>query len=344
MNKLTLSNAELSSVKAILKELSYRHHSVEDAEFLRNASLFAHDLPLRVRSFLNDFRTCEWPSGIALISGYPVDEDKIGLTPKHWKWREGISPALEEEMLLVMFGALLGEPIAWATQQNGYIVHDVMPIVGHEHEQLGSSSQELLTWHTEDAFHPYRCDYLGIMCLRNREHVATNVASIDSIEFAPGEVEVLFEPRFTIRPDESHLPKNKSDLCPAVVDGNGHLESAYERIERMNTSPERLPVLFGDRRAPYIRLDPFFMERLEDDDEGQMALDGLIEKLDAGMRDLILRPGDFVFIDNYRVVHGRKPFKARYDGTDRWLKRISVTKDLRKSRDARPTAASRIIY
>jgi hypothetical protein len=35
-------------------------------------------------------------------------------------------------------------------------------------------------------------------------------------------------------------------------------------------------------------------------------------------------------------VHGRKPFKARHDGTDRWLKRLDVTLDLRKSRAARP--------
>ena len=62
------------------------------------------------------------------------------------------------------------------------------------------------------------------------------------------------------------------------------------------------------------------------------------------MTEVVLRPGDVLFIDNYRVVHGRKPFKARYDGTDRWLKRIGVTRDLRKSRAARETAASRIIY
>jgi hypothetical protein len=24
------------------------------------------------------------------------------------------------------------------------------------------------------------------------------------------------------------------------------------------------------------------------------------------------------------VVHGREPFQARYDGTDRWLKRVNV--------------------
>jgi enduracididine beta-hydroxylase len=112
----------------------------------------------------------------------------------------------------------------------------------------------------------------------------------------------------------------------------------------MRTSPEKLAVLYGDPQAPYIRLDPYFMQRLEDDEAGQAALDRLIEKIETQIHGLVLRPGDFVFMDNYRVVHGRKPFDARYDGSDRWLKRINLARDLRKSRDARPTAESRIIY
>jgi len=39
-------------------------------------------------------------------------------------------------------------------------------------------------------------------------------------------------------------------------------------------------------------------------------------------------------------VHGRKPFTARFDGTDRWLKRVCITRDLRKSRDARAHSTS----
>jgi len=42
-------------------------------------------------------------------------------------------------------------------------------------------------------------------------------------------------------------------------------------------------------------------------------------------------------------VHGRRAFKARYDGRDRWFKRMSITRDLRKSRESRTDAASRVI-
>jgi hypothetical protein len=37
------------------------------------------------------------------------------------------------------------------------------------------------------------------------------------------------------------------------------------------------------------------------------------------------------------------PFTARYDGTDRWLKRINVTHDLRRSRAMRASAGNRLI-
>lgn len=45
-----------------------------------------------------------------------------------------------------------------------------------------------------------------------------------------------------------------------------------------------------------------------------------------------LNPGEVLVVDNDLVVHGRVPFRARYDGTDRWLKRASVRVPGRRSR------------
>jgi alpha-ketoglutarate-dependent taurine dioxygenase len=111
----------------------------------------------------------------------------------------------------------------------------------------------------------------------------------------------------------------------------------------MNSNPEKAPVFFGSPDAPYLRVDPYFMDRLDDDPEAQQALDALVKLIDASLVDLVLEQGDFCFIDNYRAVHGRKPFKARYDGNDRWIKRISMTRDLRKSRQARASVTTRVI-
>ena len=45
----------------------------------------------------------------------------------------------------------------------------------------------------------------------------------------------------------------------------------------------------------------------------------------------MLAPGEAVFVDNYKVIHGRDTFTPRYDGTDRWLKRTSLVRDIRRT-------------
>jgi L-asparagine oxygenase len=48
-----------------------------------------------------------------------------------------------------------------------------------------------------------------------------------------------------------------------------------------------------------------------------------------------LTPGEIIFIDNRRAVHGRSPFFPRYDGNDRHLIRCFATLDYEKSEYAR---------
>jgi Fe(II)/alpha-ketoglutarate-dependent arginine beta-hydroxylase len=172
----------------------------------------AHELPRRVRSFLNDFRLLEPHPGICIISGYPLNLSRIGATPNHWKWRSDARNSLHEQILFVLHGSLLGELLGWATQQDGYLVQDVLPIKDNENEQLGTGSEQLLWWHTEDAFHPYRADYIGFLCLRNPDQVATTIGTFEAGRLAAAQVEILFRPRFTIRPDESHQKKNDSEI------------------------------------------------------------------------------------------------------------------------------------
>ncbi|MNZ69489.1 Enduracididine beta-hydroxylase [compost metagenome] len=74
------------------------------------------------------------------------------------------------------------------------------------------------------------------------------------------------------------------------------------------------------------------------------ALNYLINEIDNQIESVALQSGDILFLDNYKVIHGRKPFKAKYDGNDRWLKRLNIVRDLRKSRDARVNPESRIIF
>lgn len=338
MIKIDLESAEKVAISELTDRLAARFDSVEHPAFGAAASLLAHELPARLRASLLEFKRREPTSGVFLLAGYDVDDERLGPTPRSWSSRPVPSPALREEALMLMLGSLFGDPIAWQTQQDGQLVHDILPMPGYENEQLGCGSEELLWWHTEDAFHPYRGDYLGMLCLRNPDQVATTVASLDNVRLDPVQWRLLFEPHFHIRPDESHLPKHKAPERQL----DDELCRSYQRIDELSRSTAKIPVLFGAVDSPYMRLDPFFMEPA-DDPEAQAALDALIKAIGDNLQELVLQPGDICLLDNFRVVHGRKPFRARYDGRDRWLKRINVTRDLRKSRDARVSTESLVL-
>ena len=339
---LSLSAHEVTAVQALAREIALEHKSVEDAEFMRRATVYAHELPRRVRQFLNDFKLLEPALGVCVVSGYPVDNNRIGKTPSHWKWRVDAATSLEEQIVFVLYACLLGDHFAWATQQDAHLIHDVFPIESNRDEQLSTGSEQDLWWHTEDAFHPLRADYIGLMCLRNLDHVPTTIGAPDLSRLSREQLDILFERRYLITPDESHSEKNESDLHKQAREhDDGAIGSAYDKIKKLSYSPPKVPILFGSQTTPYVCLDPHFTTPL--DDQASAALNALVRTVDENMHEIILEPGDCCFVDNYRIVHGRKAFKARYDGTDRWLKRLNLTRDLRKSQGARAGRETRVV-
>ena len=342
MHRLELTGPELVEIETLIDAVVARHDSVESPAFLRAVTVFAQELPRRVRTVLNDFRLGE-PDGVLVVAGYGLDDARIGPTPPHWESAKDLPGTLREQVYLALVSCLLGDPVAWATQQDGRVMHDILPIKEHEFEQLGSGSRELLTWHTEDAFHPLRTDYLALFCMRNPDQVQTTVAAIDDVQLDEALAEVLSQDRYPIRPDRSHLPENQAgrDLSAAE---QRLIERSYEQIATWDANPDKVAVLYGAPDQPYLRMDPYFMQVPEDDPEAVAAFHTLVRRIDDALSGYSLRPGEIIFLDNAKVVHGRQPFQARFDGTDRWLKRLNISRDLRKSRRARLSPDSRVIY
>lgn len=316
---------EVLDIENLISRMLGSYNSVESMEFLNRAAVLARYLPERLAYFLNCFKRNEELSGACLISGFPVNDSAIGPTPSHWKSENGNRLGLREDFLLILFSFLLGDPISWDTQQDGRLVHQIVPIQGHEFSQINSASLQTLFWHTEDAFHPYRADYVGLMCLRNPTGAATTVASMSDIRLSDSAKRLLFQPLYAIFPDESHPKLRGESLQPGK-----------------DREPEYVPVLFGDFGSPYIRADPYYMDAPASK-EAASALDDLNQAIEVKLSGVVLRPGDCLFVDNFRAVHGRKPFQAKFDGKDRWLKRVNIARDLRKSRDARRTSSSPMI-
>jgi len=342
MYHLPLTPEDNAAISPLLAKLAGTVDTIEDPDLIRRAPVLARDLPPHLLAFLEEFRIGE-PSALCLISGLAVEDDELGDTPAHWRDSQYGSRSLQQEIFFLLCGSVLGDVFGWSTQQDGRIVHDVLPIAGHEHYEIGSNSLQHLSWHTEDAFHPCRGDYVALMCLRNPDLVETVVCDAADIDWSVLDVEALYEPAFTQMPDNSHRPENTAQSTgdPTI---DRLRERSFALIQSWNDDPVGRPVLFGDPEQPYMALDPYHMKLDGWSKRSLEAFQGLCDQIEANMRDVRLRPGDCVFIDNFRAVHGRKSFKARYDGTDRWLKRLNITRNLRGSRAWRPAADNRIIY
>ncbi len=342
MHHLTLTPEDNAVLLPMLTVLAETYDSIEDLELIQRAPVLARSLPPHLLDFLTAFRISE-PAALCVISGLAMDEERLGPTPEHWRDSQHGSPAFPQEIFFLLCASMLGDVFGWATQQDGRIMHDVLPIKGHEHYEIGSNSLQHLSWHTEDAFHPCRGDYVALMCLKNPDLVETMVCDAGDLDWSRLDVDALFEPEFTQLPDNSHKPQNAGESSGDLVIDRLQARS-FEIIQSWNDNPVKRPVLFGDRQSPYMALDPYHMRM---DGWPQRCLDAfeqLCEHIEAGMKDVRLRPGDLVFIDNFRAVHGRKSFTPRYDGSDRWLKRLNITRNLRGSRAWRRAPDDLVIY
>ncbi|MET9340056.1 MULTISPECIES: guanitoxin biosynthesis L-enduracididine beta-hydroxylase GntD [unclassified Nonomuraea] len=329
-----LDGKEVDAILAVAERIRALDEDPADPGFYDRCWHVREELPVGLRRFLEDFRRTE-PAGVCMVHGFPVDDRALGPTPDHWSGAGQSRTASEAEIFLALCGMVLGEPFAWSTLQGGRMVQNIVPIRGDEMRQSGHGSQSLLEFHTEDGFHPLRCDYLLLFGLRNHDRVPTTVSSVRELELPPEQEELLGRPRFHIRPDDEHLRQ---------LELRQPDHPALELMRRMRDEPEPVPVLVGDPRRPYLRLDRPFMTCVDGDAEAERALDALVAELEARQQDVVVGQGSLLVIDNYLVVHGRKPFSPRYDGTDRWLKKLTVSRNLRRSIGNRATASPRVIF
>jgi L-asparagine oxygenase len=278
------------------------------AAFIRAAGHAARTLPAAVHDALVDFADRPHHSGALLLRGMPVGH--LPATPS-----TPTTPADKDhlsEFTLLSVARRLGQPVGYGPEHGGDIVQNIVPTQAAADRQVSTSSKVELMFHTEAAFHPYRPRYLLLLCLRGDPNAVTTLSSVHEVlPHLPAEVrDILFEPRFRTAVDESYL------------DG------------RQNVLGAPMAVLTGDRQLPSIVFDADLMVGTDEAaDDALQALGHAVEALHTGV---VLESGDLLIVDNTVAVHGRSPFTARFDGTDRWLQRTFVVSDLA------PSAADRV--
>ena len=162
-------------------------------------------------------------------------------------------------------------------------------------------------FHTETAFHPHRPRHLLLLCLRGDPAARTTLASVHDLfdRLSPRDVDLMFEPRFRTAVDASFLAGRRNELGPVR------------------------PLVTGTRQEPTFVYDADLTVGID------VEADELVARIRAVIADVqtsvVLEPGDLLVVDNNVAVHGRSPFAARFDGTDRWLQRAFVVADLAPS-------------
>ncbi|RZS43479.1 TfdA family taurine catabolism dioxygenase TauD [Herbihabitans rhizosphaerae] len=281
----------------LTERLALEYGTAAHPELVRRAPELTAKIGASVRELLSP---PDPELGLFVLRGLPVDDTRIGRTPPHWSDVSPVRTASWDIMMMLLASAM-GRPFGWAGQQDGKLVHNLVPSADQELAQTGMSSAVQLSPHCEGAFHPRRAHLLMLACMRNRGGVSTHVASVRRTRLDAADRALLATPTVPILPDDSYGDSSSYD------DDSPPVPTLWEREDGvcLRFDPAHTPLERAGRRyrVAYLRLG---------------------EELRRVGNSITLEPGDVLVMDNDAVVHGRQPFTARYDGTDRWLKRINV--------------------
>ena len=243
-----------------------------------------------------DFRLFGNRQGFLRLRDLPIGE--IPPTPPDRARLD--KPDSRSEHLLLQATALLGEPIGYLQESDGCIVNNFFPQQAHSRAATSDSFDTELELHTENAFHAVLPDYLLLLCLRQdpSAEAITYIASSERILecLSPQQRAFFLSERYNFLCDYGTTGKNQR------ID-----------IQRHQT------VLYGDPAAPWLRFDPQFMEAFSE--HAQQQLDELRQIAWQVAEPVRLQAGDLLIIDNRRTAHARSPFRAHFDGSDRWIQR-----------------------
>jgi clavaminate synthase/L-asparagine oxygenase len=268
--------------------------------FFAAAEELGSRLPEDLVQALRAFRAHGNEDGYLLVRGLPVDED-LPTTPTSTPAPTD-RPLISGEAWLALLGRQLGLPTGYAELRSGTVYHDVYPSPG-AHHLSSETSETLLEFHTEMAYHQLQPEFVMLCCSRadHERKAATLVASVRKAlkGLSPESREVL-----------SHQP------VPCCVD------VAFRGGVEDPGAIASVQVLHGDLDDPFLGYDRELLA--PDTEETTAALQELSDALDAVTEPVRLEPGDLVVIDNYRTTHARTPFSPRWDGRDRWLHRMYI--------------------
>ena len=285
--------------------------------FLAEASRRFAIFPTPVRDAVAELAADCDPDGVLVVRNLPIDPD-LPATPTCGDVDPGKLTRISE-LCLCGIATGLGHPVGYRYERGGAVLHDVHPMRANEQQLASDSSKVTLGLHTEMGFHSLLPDYVVLIGLRQ-------------------DPEKLAETSFAgVR---RALPKLTSDVRELLRSGPAAMAVEYSYARSQTTTAPQVTALYGDHDDPYLRYDADLMR--SESPATAHALAALGDALGSVRGSIRVEPGMLVAFDNRRCVHGRSRFIAHYDGTDRWLQRTVVRRDLSSAPDVDP-ASPRLI-
>jgi len=292
---IELTNDEIEVMKELAMNIS-ENPSISPELYCLQVKSASQHVPQRIYTLLQNFAHKGTNTGFLLIRSIPVGE--IPSTPENNNCKIGEQTILAK--IQSIFVSVISNMIAYEAEGYGRLFQDVIPVKSMEKNQTSISSSVELEIHTEQAFSKLRPDILSLACLRGNAKAYTYILPVHSIinNVSQTELEML-----------------KTPLWNSGVDLSFKLND-HEFIEGDIRGP--MSIIRGDN-APLLVFDQDLMTGITD--ESNEMIQKIVDIYYKHRLYHNLTPGEIIFIDNNRAVHGRSPFSPNYDGLDRFLVR-----------------------
>ncbi len=248
-----------------------------------------------------------------LVATVELDSNLIPETPTAYNIPEAATIRRFDIYRGLILGLANWYGYGYASQQNGVVINDIVPLASKRTTQHHSASQYVLGLHTEDASYNFdgtidqepnaidiSPDFLTLQYLRNPHKTPTTVSVLNTELLSTRTRDTLSQEVFRNYTNPAQGgSENDSDIAVSILYGP---DNQWIRLNSALTKPE-------DYRG-----------------EEREALDELLRHMHSQVIELPLDSGDIAIIDNRRALHGRAAYRPnslpKYDGSDRWQKRL----------------------
>uniref|UniRef100_A0A6C0ESY4 TauD/TfdA-like domain-containing protein n=1 Tax=viral metagenome TaxID=1070528 RepID=A0A6C0ESY4_9ZZZZ len=306
---IELTNDEILVMKELAMNIS-ENPSIAPDLYCLQVKCASHRLPERIRILLQNFADNGSNTGFLLIRRIPIDE--LPTTPENNNCKIGEQTTLAK--IQSIFVSVISNMIAYEAEGYGRLFQDVIPVKSMEKNQTSISSSVELEIHTEQAFSKLRPDILSLACLRGNTNAYTYILPVKSIinNVTDTELKMLKMPLWNTGVDLS-FKLNGHEFIEGDIRGPMSIIRGY-KDKRLENEDPRLVI-----EDPLLVFDQDLMTGITE--ESNKMIHKIVDIYYKHRFSHNLTPGEIVFIDNNRAVHGRSPFVPNYDGLDRFLVR-----------------------